>query len=63
MTQFSKVVGAISLVIEANESDYNRQCVVLRRSDVTLHATPLRVSKDELIDLQYLVNRAVESLK
>lgn len=59
---FEKSVGKLVLVVEANESDLNRQCVRLSRSD-NYNTIPLRLSLDELTDLQYLVNRAVETMR
>lgn len=57
--KFSKTVGSITLTVEGVESPLNMQCVKLSRNDFSGQSMPLRMTFDELRDLQYIVNRAL----
>jgi hypothetical protein len=59
--QFDKTVSGLRLAIEGNDSGLNSQCVVLTRVGNS-SLIPYRMTRDELRDLKYLVDRAVETL-
>ena len=56
---FDKTVGSLRLVIESNEGNFNGSNVVLTRIGMN-SMMPYRMTRDELVDLQYLINRALE---
>lgn len=58
---FDKRVGHLQLAVSPDGDDPTTQCVMLVRHDsLGGHGQPMRLTVDDLRDLQYLVNRALD---
>ncbi len=62
MADFSKTVGRLTLKVERAVGIVDDCVSLTRAADFNGYTQPVRMTLDELRDLQYLVNRSIEQM-